>query len=578
MMNNQKDSIYENMNRKNMLCVFFLGVLIGTVYFLAIYGIRPLNVCDDSWLLSGGDLSQHYFGWCFYRNSSWQYPIGMIDGLMYPDKLCITYTDSIPLFAIVFKVLSPILPKTFQYFGLWGIFSYMMLGGLSSILIRKVTPKWYLCGVGSTFFVMSPYVLQRMFKHTSLAGQWIIIAALIIVVYKPFFNNFRRQLTAWAALLFIAAFTHIYFVPMVAIFMFGFCVEDVLANVSHIGKSFLKNLCLGICSCIPALIGLKLLGSFDGTSNLSADGLGEYSANLNVLFNPQGYAGHNIFPILKSLQTQYEGFGYLGAGIILLAISILFYKIFASFLKKKLQKSVPVKDNSENKRQIFVRWIKKHAFAIAMIIVSIIFIVFALSPIITWGDQELMTIHYPGFVIKIWSMFRATGRFVWCIDYIIFTWALMGVMRIGEKIISMILLFACFAVQVYDLMPLMSMSHYWSASLESTLMPLNDEHWNQWADQYKHIQFMPYNVCLAHQEWMFSLADYAKDHHMTLNYYVSARSDFERLEAVTQEVYAELSKGEGQTDTLYIFMDEQSAKDSHLNIYNVDGMFVGTTD
>ena len=65
---------------------------------------------------------------------------------------------------------------------------------------------------------------------------------------------------------------------------------------------------------------------------------------------------------------------------------------------------------------------------------------------------------------------------------------------------------------------------------------------------------------------------------MTLNYYVSARSDFERLEAVTQEVYAELSKGEGQTDTLYIFMDEQSAKDSHLNIYNVDGMFVGTTD
>ena len=46
-MNNQKDSIYENMNRKNMLCVFFLGVLIGTVYFLAIYGISPLNVCDD---------------------------------------------------------------------------------------------------------------------------------------------------------------------------------------------------------------------------------------------------------------------------------------------------------------------------------------------------------------------------------------------------------------------------------------------------------------------------------------------------------------------------------------------------
>ena len=86
---------------------------------------------------------------------------------------------------------------------------------------------------------------------------------------------------------------------------------------------------------------------------------------------------------------------------------------------------------------------------------------------------------------------------------------------------------------------------------------------------------MPYAVCQAHQNWMFSLADYAKDYHMTLNYYVSARTDFSRLDALQQQVYEELANGEGRKDTLYIFMDEDSAKNSGLNIYNVDGLFVG---
>lgn len=41
------------------------GALLGAAAFLLIYGVRPLNVCDDSWIWSGyvdRDIVQHYAG------------------------------------------------------------------------------------------------------------------------------------------------------------------------------------------------------------------------------------------------------------------------------------------------------------------------------------------------------------------------------------------------------------------------------------------------------------------------------------------------------------------------------------
>lgn len=50
----------------------------------------------------------------------------------------VLYTDSIPLFAIFFKALSPLLPETFQYFGLFGLMCYMLNGGFAGIDCCKI--------------------------------------------------------------------------------------------------------------------------------------------------------------------------------------------------------------------------------------------------------------------------------------------------------------------------------------------------------------------------------------------------------------------------------------------------------
>ncbi len=144
-MNNRRDEIYDSITKKQIGILLAAGGLIGAVIFIICYGFAVLDVTNDGWLLKGGDLMQHYVGWKAYRQSPWQFPIGMTEGLIYPDETCVIYTDSIPLFAIFFKLLSPLLPETFQYFGLWGIMSFILMGGISAVILRKGTDKLYLC-------------------------------------------------------------------------------------------------------------------------------------------------------------------------------------------------------------------------------------------------------------------------------------------------------------------------------------------------------------------------------------------------------------------------------------------------
>lgn len=131
--NNVKKMRWNMKNPDSLKWYFLIGALIGAVLFVLIYGFSVLNVTNDAWLLTGKDLQQHYIGWKYYRDAAWNFPIGLHDGLTHPYMVSVLYTDSIPLFAIFFKALSPLLPETFQYFGLFGLMCYMLNGGFAGI-------------------------------------------------------------------------------------------------------------------------------------------------------------------------------------------------------------------------------------------------------------------------------------------------------------------------------------------------------------------------------------------------------------------------------------------------------------
>lgn len=67
------------------------------------------------------------------------FPLGCTDYLSYPNKMSVVFTDSIPCFAVLFKILSPVLPDEFQYFGLWGMLCFVLQGILSVRIVRNFT-------------------------------------------------------------------------------------------------------------------------------------------------------------------------------------------------------------------------------------------------------------------------------------------------------------------------------------------------------------------------------------------------------------------------------------------------------
>lgn len=116
--------------------MLFIFVILGAVVFIFFYGVQALDPTYVDWLYVNGDKTQHYLGWVAFRNGSWTFPLGLTDQLSYPDETSIFYTDSLPLLAIFFKLLSPILPETFQYFGLWRCLAYVLNGLVSAKLLQ----------------------------------------------------------------------------------------------------------------------------------------------------------------------------------------------------------------------------------------------------------------------------------------------------------------------------------------------------------------------------------------------------------------------------------------------------------
>ena len=107
----------------------FISGLLAAVVSILIYGTRVINPRNVEWiLLKGGDMGQHYLGWEFFRQSPWHFPIGLSSNISYPFLVSVIFTDSIPLWAVFFKIFSFILPNSFQYFGIYGLVCFILNG------------------------------------------------------------------------------------------------------------------------------------------------------------------------------------------------------------------------------------------------------------------------------------------------------------------------------------------------------------------------------------------------------------------------------------------------------------------
>ncbi len=528
---------------KGLYCVI---TVLSIVVFIGIYGVNIINPMYTDWLLAGEDLSQHYLGWRAYRNSAWHFPIGMIDNLAYPNLISVIFTDSIPIFAVFFKILSPILPYNFQYFGIWGVLCFVLQGIFTGRIVKRYTNNRIIIVLCSILTVITPVMIWRMFFHTALAGQWILIYSLGLLFEQEKYKNNKK---IYAHIVFIAILTssiHIYFVLMNGIILSGYCLEDILYN-----KRYYRSLGILTVYIFFTAITVGLLGGFSSGMDVQSGGLGIYSYNINALFNPQGWSC-----IIQNLPLygngQYEGFAYLGIGFIFLLLACLVLIIRYYELSNLV--------------------VRHFRLLLTLLWIFIITFIISISPIITYGDKILIELDIPEFIKNLWSIFRATGRVIWICIYLleIGMFIVLNKCIKQSKLIAVIIGMAL-VLQIYDI-HLVLVNKYEKYSEEtkydSTLK--TDEFWDNIADNnnIKHIVFFEQ----PEQNILYSITEWAFNNNKTVNNFYFARSMTDKIissrdTALTEE----------DNDCIFIFTKDTilNCLQYNLNYYEVDDVIVG---
>lgn len=513
-------------NRIPAKVLFLICAVIAAVCFVGIYGFNILDPSNTGWLFDNDhDLRQHYIGWCHFRATPWHFPIGLIDTLSYPNSMSVIYTDSIPMFAVFFKLFDPYLPQIFQYFGLFGLISFMLMGGFSSILLRRFIDSDICCIAGSVFYVISAPVIQRMFYHTALAAQFIVIAAMVLWVYNDVIESDAKRAIYWGILAFVCVGIHSYFLPMAGMFLLAVVFTQLVRR-----KGYFRSILPFITFCAAGLSNLFILGGFYGGTSAEGYGLGTFGSNLNTFINPWEIGG--ILPRLP-LQNdfQYEGMAYLGAGILMLFVIVAIGMVF------RRVRGVP--EESFHSDRIYGR------VTIAIVLVSFAIAVF---PNISYNDIKILWLPLPGFISRPMSVFRSNGRLIWPAMYILMTSAIsFTAYTFRRSRVAIVVIFSALVLQIAD----MSGAFAGRFALYTTQHPIR----TVW-DEGESAEFVA-----GQKEFIFLYTDnditmqtayYGYLHGMRQNNYYFARDIEDRISDTIRLYYAELDKGNLRDGAVYI--------------------------
>lgn len=445
--------------------IYGAAMLIGVVVFLLKFSAHVLNPYNCDWLLSGGDDTTEYISWLFYRATPTTFPvIGTLTGYDYPTVTGVGLTGAIPLLAIPMKFFTHGQTTDFQYFGWWFLACYTLQGYFSVRLVKAFAafknveiPPIYVV-LASVFFILSPALLTRT-GHMNLCGQWLILWAFSIYFEAKTRN---QAFISFLKIVGVTALIHQYLLLMMfgiafaAFWRLGIVEKKSSDSIAKRALSVGKNGILNLANLTLAAILWFFVGNFNvSTDTMQQVGFGKFSANLNTFFNGQNE--QKLFKTFDFNEGQYEGFGYLGLGVLLLlgvTITAFFIcKIFKTNTLANKKTNLVSEDNRTNASFI------AHRSSFTLGFVACLFAAFSFSQIWTFGHTVVLTAtefyktdHNVDYLSQ---AFRASGRFVWVLHYFLMLQIIVAFVKINwSNKLKISVLATLLFVQIIDVSPM----------------------------------------------------------------------------------------------------------------------------
>jgi hypothetical protein len=504
-------------------------ITIAAVNAFLVVGWRVIDPTNASWI--GGDPLESYLGWAFFRTEpQWNMPPLWADEIGYPIGVSGSYLDTAPLAAVSFRLIDSVLPQTFQYLGLLFLIGSVLQAYFGYKLFWKLLggDAW-LAALGACFVIIAPVLLFRAHAHFTLTQQWLVLAAL----YYYFGDRIRagpsRYLLPFAVLIFLAGGIHPYFLLMVA-----------LIAVAAVGRLLVERRTTILWSCVAAaglaavsLATLVVFGYLSPGASTTESPYGTGSMNLLALIDP--YIFHSLLlPRLSIGAIQYEGYSYLGLGVIMLiGVGV------AGAVRRGVGRGKPVPGPT----------------ILPLAILCVVCLALAVSPTVTLGSWQLFTIPLPEVVLKALSPFQASGRLFWPAYYLLIVAALVLVQRHMSRRWALTLIAGMLVVQAVDV-----------SSLPLTIRSLRSEEtrqlradvWRTLGEAHAHLVVVPAYQC----GWETTPDGYAGfgtfgrlaiDEHMTINSYYAARTTDKSKDYFCEQLPKQLLSSGLAEDTAFVF-------------------------
>ena len=381
-------------------------------------------------MTSGSDWTPDYMAWMFYRKAEWGFPLGVFTGYSYPETVSIGLTGSIPLFAIPFKMISGLLPDTFQYFGIWLLMCYILQAVFGYKLLQAIGVKdKFNLMLGACFMVLSYSFLDRI-AHMNLCAHWQILAGLYLYFGE---KNPNKALWKHGLLIMASVWTH----PYLIIFTMTISWAHFLRFYLEKKLTLLKGLLFILGSVVFTFIAWILIGNHVlDSSQAVGEGFGIFSANLNTFWTPK--TSGPIMPAHpRYYETQFEGVAYMGIGVLLVILFIPYLSWKYKF-SWKLEKS---------------KW--------AILALAICLFLLALSNKVTFNDYLILYYKLPDFIMEKLGILRASGRYVWLLHYLFMIHFILFIDKMGfNKNWKYIILSAVIILNIIDFWPQLKQNKY----------------------------------------------------------------------------------------------------------------------
>ena len=389
----------------------------GFMAFWAVCGFKILNPTYFGWLAANDDPFQHLIGWLFFKDSPWSFPLGLNPNFGLSISSSIVYSDSIPLFAFLFKPFAKLLPSSFQYLGIWTLLCFILQAVFSWKLLNIASKSILVNTLVLPLFIFSPIMMNRIGMHSALAGHFLILAGLYLNLRV---SQHHRSLL-WPLLIAICALTHFYLLALVL----GLWMASLLDTDQH-HQASKKELISEVGVVLVVLfITMWQAGYFSvGLSSVSGGGYGIWAMNLLSFFNAKGWS--YLLPVIPGVESVLDNFQYPGIGVLLVLI-------FALFKPKTL-------------RALLIQLAKTKLWFLILIIA---FAIFSVSNYVGIGPIRL---HFelPKFLLAIGNTFRSSDRFFWPAAYLLTLVGVAVVIKGYSKSAVIIIFLSASLLQIVD--------------------------------------------------------------------------------------------------------------------------------